>query len=314
MGSLRITAGFLLVLTVAVCSVRASDNEVSTDVWRQQYEAKLRAPDGWLAVAGLFFLKPGLNTVGADAASDIALPAGSAAARVGVLRYDNHVVRFEPVAGVAASLNDEPVHGAVELRDADEALHRKADRLTIGQLTLLLHSSGDRLAVRLKDPLNPLRTGFHGLHWYPVQPAWRLPGRFIPYGAPKRVPLQNVLGDVADSTSPGEVEIELAGSVVRLLVLDDDQKLWLVFRDATSGRQTYRIRFLYFERPDSQGRVTLDFNRAENPPCAYNAFTTCPLPPTQNRLKTAIPAGERLYRASTAGHADNPSTSRGVTP
>ena len=314
MAPSRITVVFLLALTVAAGSVKASDTDVSTGAWRENYEAKLRAPDGWLAVAGLFFLKPGPNTVGADAASDIVLPAGSAPDRVGVLRYDSHRVLFEPVTSVEASLNDQPVRGVVELRDADDALHQKADRLTLGRLTLLLHSSGHRLAVRLRDPLNPLRTGFRGLEWYPVQPAWRLSGRFIPYATPKRVPLRNVLGDVGDSTSPGEVEVELAGTVTRLLVLDDDEKLWLVFRDATSGHQTYRIRFLYFERPDAQGRVTLDFNRAENPPCAYNAFTTCPMPAAQNRLRLAIPAGERLNRASAADHGDGPSTSTGAIP
>ena len=136
-----------------------------------------------------------------------------------------------------------------------------------------------------------------------MQPAWRVTGRFIPYGTPKRIPLQNVLGDVADSTSPGEVEVWLSGTRVRLLLLDDDDKLWLVFRDATSGHETYRIRFLYTARPDARGEVTLDFNRAENPPCAYTAFTTCPMPPPQNRLAFAIPAGERLppVRAGESG-------------
>jgi len=178
-------------------------------------------------------------------------------------------------------------------------------------LTLLAHSSGDRRAIRLRDPLNPLRTGFPPLQWYPIQPEWRVSGRFIPYETPKRIPLENVLGDVADSTSPGEVEVSLAGTRVRLLLLDDDDKLWLVFRDGTSGHETYRIRFLYTARPDANGEVTLDFNRAENPPCAYNAFTTCPIPPPQNRLPFAVPAGERLpltpaaegVGAPSAGHA-----------
>jgi len=96
-----------------------------------------------------------------------------------------------------------------------------------------------------------------------------------------------------------------------VLLLDDDDKLWLVFRDGTSGHETYRIRFLYTARPDTNGEVTLDFNRAENPPCAYNAFTTCPIPPPQNRLPFAVPAGERLpltpaaegVGAPSAGHA-----------
>jgi len=310
MRSRRIVVAAVLVLMSAV--VRASgDNADSTDTWRQTYEAKLRGPDGWLSVAGLFFLKPGVNTVGSDASNDIVLPRDAAPPRAGVVRYAGDRVVFEPAPDVHPTLNGVAAAGPVEMRGSDEALHRKADRLGIGRLTLLAHSSGDRRAIRLRDPLNPLRTGFPPLQWYPIQPVWRVSGRFIPYETPKRIPLENVLGDVADSTSPGEVEVSLAGTRVRLLLLDDDDKLWLVFRDGTSGHETYRIRFLYTARPDANGEVTLDFNRAENPPCAYNAFTTCPIPPPQNRLPFAVPAGERLpltpaaegVGAPSAGHA-----------
>jgi uncharacterized protein (DUF1684 family) len=290
----RVVLVVTLILMSGLIRATAFDTIVSTEAWRQAYEAKLRAPDGWLSVAGLFFLKPGANTLGTDASSDIVLPRDSAPAHVGTVRYADDRVLFEPAPDVQATLNGDSVHGPVELHDSDEALHRKADKLVIGRLTLLAHTSGDRMAIRLRDPLNPLRMGFPPLAWFPIQPAWRVTGRFIPYDAPKRIPLQNVLGDVADSTSPGEVEVTLAGQTVRLLVLDDDDKLWLVFSDRTSRHETYRIRFLYMAYPDATRQVVLDFNRAENPPCAYNAFTTCPMPPRQNRLSFAIPAGERL--------------------
>jgi uncharacterized protein len=267
----------------------------ATEEWRVQREARLRTPDGWLSVAGLFFLKSGANTVGSDSSADIVLPPGSAPPDVGQVSLEAHKAYFEPRDGVVASVNGSPAQGRVELRLADPEHKRAADRLTIGRVWLQLHNSGERLAMRLRDPENPLRTGFTGVRWYPIDPAWRLTGRFVPHATPHTVPVQNVLGDTEDSMSPGEVEITIAGKPVRLLALEDDGRLWFVFTDQTADRDTYRIRFLYTPMPDASGSVTLDFNRTQNPPCAYNPYTTCPLPPPQNRLKVAIPAGEQKY-------------------
>jgi hypothetical protein len=75
----------------------------------------------------------------------------------------------------------------------------------------------------------------------------------------------------------------------------DDGELFFVFRDRTSGKTTYGAsRFLYTE-PAKDGFVWLDFNKAENPPCAFTAYATCPLPPPQNRLGLAVEAGEKTY-------------------
>ena len=96
--------------------------------------------------------------------------------------------------------------------------------------------------------------------------------------------MQNILGDVEEASSPGEVAFSIGGQAVRLVAFTAGKRLWFVFRDATGGTSTYRIRFLYAEAPDAQGRVRLDFNRAYNAPCAYNPHTTCPLPLPENRL------------------------------
>jgi uncharacterized protein len=105
-----------------------------------------------------------------------------------------------------------------------------------------------------------------------------------------------VVGDLVDEPSPGEVAFEAEGQALRLVALDAGTRMWFVFRDATAGDETYNTRFLYADTADARGVVTLDFNRAYNPPCAYNPHTTCPLPPPENVLAIAIPAGEKLYR------------------
>ena len=105
-----------------------------------------------------------------------------------------------------------------------------------------------------------------------------------------------MLGDFERLTVPGDVVLRIGGQEVRLQAAASGRRLWFIFSDGLGGRDTYRIRFLYADAPDAEGRVTLDFNRAYNPPCAYNPFTTCPVPPPQNRLKVAVTAGERIYR------------------
>ncbi len=88
------------------------------------------------------------------------------------------------------------------------------------------------------------------------------------------------------------------GREFRLEPMLDEGKLFFVLRDQTSGKTTYGAsRFLYTE-PAKDGLVLLDFNKAENPPCAFTAYATCPLPPPQNRLALAITAGEKNYAGS----------------
>jgi uncharacterized protein (DUF1684 family) len=272
----------------------------ATEQWRAKREATLKGPDGWLSVAGLFFLKPGVNTLGSDPQSDIALPAGAAPEHTGRIRFENGKALLNLEPGVQATINDKPVSGAgagagsVELRGPSDEEHRSADLLHIGRLTLLLHHSGERAAIRLRDPESAIRREFTGLKWFPVDAAWNVTGTFEKFKEPRKLKIPNVLGDIDEETSSGEVTVTIAGKTLKLLPIDEDGRLWFIFSDGLAGTDTYRIRFLYADAPQN-GRVTLDFNRAYNPPCAYNPFTTCPLPPPQNRLRVPVRAGERAY-------------------
>lgn len=270
----------------------------ATEEWRVERETSLKGPDGWLSVAGLFFLKPGVNTLGSDPSNDIVLPAGSAPAQAGRIHFENRraVLELEPEALATATINKQPINGPVELRGSSEAEHRPADLARLGRLTLLLHRSGDRAAIRLRDPESPIRRDFTGVKWYPIDPKWQVTGRLTRFTEPRHLQVANVLGDVTNETSPGEVTVTLNGQTLKLLPLIEDGRLWFIFSDSLAGTGNYRIRFLYAEFPPAHSdRVILDFNRAYNPPCAYNPFTTCPLPPPQNRLRIPLRAGERAY-------------------
>jgi uncharacterized protein (DUF1684 family) len=260
-------------------------NAAETEAWRSQREKDLKSETGWLTVAGLVFLKPGANTVGADKDSDVPLPA-SAPKRAGTLVRDGSAVWFEPSADARVTLNGAPVGARLPLTPKD--------RLVTGPVSFHLHESGDRLGVRIRDVNSELRRTFKGLRWFPVREEWIVDARFVPYEAPRAVTVANVMGDFERLTLPGEVVFKVNGEELRLQAAQAGKRLWFIFSDGRSGRDTYRIRFLYADAPGADGHVTLDFNRAYNPPCAYNPYTTCPVPPPQNRLRAAIDAGERI--------------------
>jgi hypothetical protein len=265
---------------------RPPDDERETAAWREKRERDLRSATGWLTVVGLFFLKTGVNTVGADPASDVVLPDGIRSTVGSIIKTPDDVW-FEPAADTAVNVNDRAVTTRVRLG--------RSDRVSVGRVTFYLHASGDRLAVRVRDPESALRREFRGLRWYPIRPSWRIVGHYVPYAAPRPISLPNVLGDDERYVSPGEVEFEVNGKTVRLQPVSSGERLWFIFTDTTADRETYRVRFLSADAPSPSGAVVLDFNRAYNPPCAYNPHTTCPLPPQQNRLTIPIDAGEKNY-------------------
>ncbi|HEV3315353.1 MAG TPA: DUF1684 domain-containing protein [Candidatus Angelobacter sp.] len=272
-----------------VAGADTSAYQQSVEKWRQSYEAGLKADGGWLTVSGLFWLHEGENRFGSDPLSDIVLPASSVPAAAGY--FDFHagktVVYVNP--GVPLMLKGKAADGAELQPDS-------GDVLTIGDLTLFVHGSGDRLGIRVKDKNSKIRKEFTGLQWYPIDEAYHVTARYVPYDSPKSAEVPNILGDTEKVSFAGYVTFSLRGQDYRLdAEAGQTGRLFIVFRDLTSGKETYpAARFLDAEAP-KDGSVVLDFNQARNPPCAYNPYTTCPLPAPGNRLRVEIPAGEKTY-------------------
>jgi uncharacterized protein (DUF1684 family) len=279
-------------LSVALSTIMAATADpayvAAIEKFRQDRETRLKADDSWLTVAGLFWLHEGENTVGADSTNDFVLPEGSAPAEVGTFEYRSGKVVAHITSGVTVTHKGQVVQSVALEPGA-------ANALAIGALTMWVHPSGDRLAIRLRDLNSPIRKNFTGCRWFPVNESFRVTGRFVKHEAPKTVLVPNILGDTETYTSPGQVEFMLNGETIRMEALTSNQRLWFIFRDLTSRRETYpAARFLYAELgPD--GSVVMDFNQAVNPPCAFNPYTTCPLPPEQNRLRVRVEAGELRY-------------------
>jgi len=176
-------------------------------------------------------------------------------------------------------------------------------RLTIGTLNMYVIRRESRFALRIKDSHSPAITGFHGLKWFEPDLAFRVIARWIPYSPQKTIALATLVGTSYDQPVPGVAEFQVAGLTFRLEpVLEDPAvaKLFFILRDTTSTSTTYEAcRFLYTGFPtnglDKPGELVLDFNRLENPPCAYTPYSTCPLPPAGNHLPIPLPVGEQRY-------------------
>lgn len=294
----RLTMAVALAMSVASCGKRAP--EVTADPYladiakfREAREAVLKTDTGWLTIAGLFFLTRPDTTFGADPASDIVLPPG-APARAGVFSLRDGKVAVKAASGVSFVLNGSTITSANLKSDGAGA----PDRIVLQDLTLWVHQSGDRLAIRLRDRNNHLRREFTGLKWYPVKQAYRVDAEYVPYDTPKMMQIPNILGDIDTMVSPGTAAFSMDGQRMQMIAIadpDHPKELWFVFRDLTTGKETDpAARFLYTPLP-VEGKVTLDFNRSQNPPCAYNAFATCPLPPQENRMPVRVEAGEKIY-------------------
>lgn len=282
----------LCLMNVAILSALAETGASYTaqvQQWRQQKEAALKADDGWLTVTGLLWLKEGANRIGSDPSSDILLSDQIAPAHLGTLNIQGGSASFEAAPDSKVTVNGNHVATA-PIRPNSQ------DVVAVNRIKLLLLKRGNRYALRLKDNDAAQRRNFAGLSWYPVTEEWRVTAKFVPFPTPSKLVLDNIIGDQEEVESPGYVVFEKDGKEYKLQASSSGRGLFIVFRDQTSGKETYgSARFLYTSEPEN-GKVVLDFNEAANPPCAFTAYATCPIAPPQNRLSIAIPAGEKKYK------------------
>ncbi|MEW5870573.1 MAG: DUF1684 domain-containing protein [Chloroflexota bacterium] len=278
----------------------ASSYLTDIQAWRRQYAENLASPDGWLAVSGLFWLQEGENLFGSDPSSQITLPEGSAPAQAGVFTLREGQVTLQCAKGVQMTLNDQPIT-KTEIALSE---YGSSEWIVLNDLKISVIQRGTRLGVRIFDKNNPSLKYFVYLRWFPVQEPYRIQARFVSHSEPVSIQTVNVLGDPLEMNCPGYAEFELQGETCRLSPIEtDDGRLWFMFLDATSGKETYSGgRYMTSTAPE-EGLVTLDFNKAHNPPCAYTDFATCPLPPPNNHLPVVIKAGELQFRTPHIVHA-----------
>lgn len=271
-----------------------ADYKASVESWRKERETDLRSENGWLTVAGLFWLKEGDNRLGTDPANDIVLPKGSAPAHAGVFTFHAGKTMLRVEGGAPIKLDGKPVT-TMEVH-ADQP--GPPDTLTLNALTMFVIKRGDRYGIRLKDKNSKQRTEFAGLQWFPIADSYKVVAHWVPYDPPHKIAIANVLGQTESSPCPGYASFTLNGKPMRLEPIGEpgDKELSFIIRDATSGKETYGAgRFLDTDAP-KDGKLLIDFNKAYSPPCAFTPFATCPLPPKQNHMAVRVEAGEK-YQA-----------------
>lgn len=285
----------ILTLTAGMVMSAPNDYASGIEAWRKTAEERLKAPDGWLSVAGLFWLKEGPNTMGSAAGNAIVLPA-TAPKSLGTLTLAKDKVSLSVPGGSALQVNGQPARSGALKTDAGGVA---PDLMTLGPLTMFVIVRGDHIGLRLRDQNSEYLRNFTHRSWYPVKPEYRVEGRFEKQ--PERtIRVATVLAGIQeDAKVGGVVRFKLGGAEHVLEPHFSGDQLFYVFRDKTAGKKTYGAgRFLYSDLPDAKGKVILDFNKAYNPPCAFTPYATCPLPAKHNHLTVAIEAGELDY----AGH------------
>ena len=258
-----------MVATAAVGAV-ADDYEAEIAEFRADQEERLRSDNSWLTVAGLFFLTEGTHRFGTGTLNDFVLPPGSAPEEIGVFEYHDSQTTVCALEGTTITVNGAEVASAV-LHPSGEG-RRRPDQITIGSLTMWVHLSGDRKAIRLRDLNSQIRREFTGRRWFPADKKYRVVARFEPLPEPEPLEVPNILGDIERYTATGFVHFELEGQPYRMKAIGRGERgLWFLFHDLTSGKETYP---------------------------AVRPFTTCPLPLPENRLKVRIAAGELNYHTT----------------
>ncbi len=262
--------------------------------WRVKADASLKRERGWLSIVTRDELAPGVYRIGSAQGNQVILPKALAPAQLGTITVGKDGARFALAKGRTMKLIEKGDVG-------DEFTERnmvsgatRVEWVASGRLSLQFVKREDgRIVVRAADRDSPRRTDFAGRVWYEPMAAMKVPAKFVPHAQGATIPIANVRGEISYEKVAGALEFTLDGTRMSLDALDSEDALFIIFRDGTSATTTYPPgRFLVVQKP-ADGQWVIDFNKAYNPPCAFSAYTTCPLPPPQNWLKAPVPAGEK---------------------
>jgi len=288
-----VLSGVLAMTVLIVCGfikpVSDSPYEAEIKAWHNTRVQNLKKESGWLNLAGLFWLEEGKNTFGTDINNQIVFPKGTADGFLGTLILDKGEVYIETTADKSVFNNQDAVTKLKIFPEENPVI------LKHKSLRWFIIKRGDKYGVRLRDLQSPYLTEFKGIETFAVNEKWKVNARLVKEEN-KKIPILDVLGHTNLQDSPGKVVFTIDGREYSLDALAEGNSLFIIFADKTNKKETYGAgRFLYTEKPNENGEVYLDFNKAINPPCVFTPYATCPLPPKQNALPLSVEAGEKNY-------------------
>jgi len=293
----RIISGmiFLSCLITLLCSCTVPEKELTPEEyavhiseWDSTRLVRLRAPDGWVNLAGLFWLREGDNSIGSAGSNNIVFPRGPE--EVGYMRLEREQVWFSPAAALDIRTGGKRVYEEISIFGGDQG----TVTLTVDSLAFFIIKRGERIGIRLRDYLHPGLDAMTHIDRYKPDQGWIIRARLIEPAEDIFIRVPDILGDVSVEKVPGILEFEYGGETWELYPTGSRDRLFVIFADDTNATETYGAgRFLSAGAADRHGFVDLDFNKAYNPPCAFSPYATCPLPPRENFLPFKITAGEK---------------------
>ena len=258
------------------------------DQWHAERLSRLKDKNGWLALAGLFWLKEGLNTFGSDTLNSIVFPE-YAPPFIGTLELKDSAVYLQET--VQPVLIDSVPASHVKLADD---MSGKPTRMILGRYGWNIIKRGDRFGVRLRDFESPLIDSLKNVPAFETDENYRVIADYKPFNVPEKQVVHTVIGTDAENIIPGVLSFRLNGKKYKLYPAAYAGEWSIVFGDQTNGEETYDAgRFLDIAAPDEQNKVIIDFNKAYNPPCSFTPYATCQLPHRNNILPLRIEAGEK---------------------
>ncbi len=284
---------FLLVHLICSCSGNKPPTTPafvkSWKEWQKNRMERLKSENGWLNLAGLYWLQQGINTFGSDSSCTLVFPPSAPPVAGKIIRSDT-LVTLEANPGIVIESEGKKIRSVV--LESDATGHPTT--LRMGSLVFYLIKRDTLLGIRLRDLNSPLSSSLDSIPCYPPDSAWKIKARFFPFEKPQKILVSTVIGTKEEYSVPGKLVFTINRKELTLLPFREEDGFFILFGDATSALETYGAgRFLNASGPDSTGIVILDFNRAYNPPCAFTPFATCPLPPQENLLSVRITAGEK---------------------
>lgn len=273
----------------------AAAHRARWDAWKAGRDTFVSTPGRPISYTGLTWLHQGANTIGGARANAVVLAGRDVPARLGVLVRTGDSVRFEPAAGTHATVDTQPAVAGPLRTDADTV--KGASKVLVGSAGFRIVKRVDSIGVRAWDAEHPLLKAHPSLAYFPLDTTWRQIARFEPLATPQRVAIMTELGVPEEHVILGTTHARIGDSTYALTTFlgNGSTDVHIVFADASSGDETYGFRFVHAPLDTVAKTVTLDFNFAYNPDCAFSPYTTCPLPPRANHVKTKILAGEKKF-------------------
>jgi uncharacterized protein (DUF1684 family) len=300
MHNLHLKSYAFLLVVILLTAVTCTDDELGQadpsenysdqiEDWKNERISSLKEPTGWLRLAGMFILNEGENSFGSSPDADHTFPGNILPGIAGSFILEDNEVLMNVTEGVEIK-HDGDVVDKFLLYDGENT-----PSVTYEGLEWFVIVRGEIIAIRLYNKENAKADAFSGFPSYPVDPKWSRRARFVPSPDSSTITIVNVLGQIVDYPSPGTLEFTIEGNLYTLDALDSDDDMFIIAGDQTNKTETYPAgRYIYVDYPESDSNITtIDFNKIYNPPCAYTSYSTCQLPPPQNRLKVDIEAGEK---------------------